>query len=675
MEKNTAIPIRELYKIPSMEFVNGFKVNSNILFEDGIVIYLNSNEIKLQRYLIDLLLLFKDMKLTSSYCINNFYNNGYLSSSTINKCFETMLIDIVNTYCKVNGSRDILDLVYETMFKLNNKIENELVYNNLQYMFSVNILDFLEFQFKENLLKSMQEVHVDKTNNKVNNTYKVLNELAYSDESLTNNIICILYKAGTINPNQLYQLLASRGYATEMDSSLFKYPIAGSFTLGLTNSLYDIAIESRGAAKAKYLGNQSIYKTEWFGRELQLVLMSVERVIDGDCGNNDYMLWFVKIDDETGKNDLPNLVGKRYFNEITQQEDVISKNDTHLIGTTVKIRTVNKCRHPNKREICSACFGDLSYSLHKHSNVGHICGTVASSKFTTNLLKTKHITSSAISSKLNLINEAKRFFNVKQNKSYAFKSGLISKSTSKFKLIITQKEFFGLKDLNSDINVYKLNLSRISRIESIIIEIDKNNKKELVPITIRDSKKYGYFTYKFLKYVLESNYVLDDYDRYVIDLSYWTTTESIITMPDLEYNFLALSENFKTELNKLKYDTVNGSVETPESLLLKLFDIINVKLDVNLAILEVIVYGYTVKDLKNGNYDLARGSKDPQLVNSDGIIHNRSVSAMYGWEKVLQATFSPSSFDGNNAISHPADVLIKPNEDIKYHREKNKIKG
>jgi hypothetical protein len=48
----------------------------------------------------------------------------------------------------------------------------------------------------------------------------------------------------------------------------------------------------------------------------------------------------------------------------------------------------------------------------------------------------------------------------------------------------------------------------------------------------------------------------------------------------------------------------------------------------------------------------------------EGILSNRSLGGSYGWERVIYTILSPGSFCGRNAVDHPLDVLICPNETI-----------
>ena len=387
----------------------------------------------------------------------------------------------------------------------------------------------------------------------------------------------------------------------------------------------------------------------------------VEKLVDGDCGSKEYVDWYIRPIEVSGKADIMNMLGKRFLNEETGLEEVITKKHTYLEGKTIKLRTAMKCKLEDKRHVCTACFGDLSYSIPKHSNIGHISATSVTQKVTQSILSTKHLTSSATSNQIVLDDTAKLFFNVKGKNNYAFKANLINKVRVKYKLIINQKDTPGIKSLRPGVNVHKLNPPRVIRIESIIIVTeDLTGNEEYYPIVIKDSNRYGSFTYEFLEYIRDEGYILDDNDRYIIDLNNWTTTTNFITMPQLEYNFLELANNIKSLFKYMAVDKTVGSKETPESMLQKLFDLTNSKLDVNIALLEVIVYAFTIMSVKDRNFDIGRNSTDPQLHRIKKIMTKRSVGGSYGYEEVKATLLSPDTFYGNNGIDHPLDVLIDP---------------
>lgn len=659
-----AIPIRELMSYSPKYLLDFLKKNNNVLFEDNKVIGLTAAEIIINRYMMQLLeRTVPDMPIKSTYSITNYYTNGIYTSKTLNSTFEVMFEDTIRY---LNYSREMTDKILETMYDIFTEINNVVIPEKLKYSSSLNVLDFLEIQFDQDLITAIQKSYEEKSHETVNKAYDTLDHIIYNKPELKNNPLAIGYISKTFNPNQVKQMLGPRGYVTEINSKIFQYPIASSFTLGLSD-IYDLTIESRSGAKALFLSNKAIQNSEYTARELQLVTMVVEELVDGDCGNNDYLPWRVRTSEEAGKSDLDNMVGKRYYDPIDKVEKFIRKSDKHLEGTTILLRTSMNCKLTNKKHICTACFGELSYNVHKHSNIGHLSTTFVTQQISQSILSTKHLTSSATSNDIKLTDVASQFFNIKNKIGYAFKPKLISGSKSNFKLIISQYDAPGLNNINPSVDLYTLHPQRVTKIASFILAITPEGPKaktEYFNINVKDGSKYGSFTYEFLEYIMKVGNTLDDLDRYVIDLSGWTTTETILTLPQVEFNFLALSNAVKSKFKYMNIVKGERSVESQESMLQGIFDLINSKLNINIALLEVMVYAFSIMSIKDKNYDLGRNSSDVQLMSIGGILSRRSLGGLYAWERVLGIIISPTVFDGRNAYNHPLDVYIKPNEVI-----------
>lgn len=673
---NKAVPVRELFKYSRNELRKGLRASKNIIFEDGVVLKLSSHEIILNRYIFELLMLVPELAITSKFSLTIQYTNGIYTAKTINKTFEIIYEAAIDAFVRPINDRSLIPVLLERMYGIFNEVYNEVIYYIINYAVSMNIKDFLDVQFHPDLIKSMQDVYEAKmlaltdgdtskpVEHLVTKTHEVLENIIFNDPSIRNNILVKGYISGTFNANQVKQMLASRGYVTEIDSSIFKWPIASSFTLGMSD-IYDITIESRSGAKALFLSNRAVQESEYSAREIQLVTMMVEKLVDGDCGSKDYVKWHVRGPEINGKSDIENMVGSRYLNEETGKEEIITKKHKHLEGKMILLRTAMKCKLLNKHHICTACFGDLSYAIHQHSSIGHICATTLTQQVTQNILSTKHITSNATTGDIKLDMIAEQFFQIKNKNGYSFKSEMLGKKNISMKLIVNQSEAYGIKDLNSTVDVYKFNPTFITRIESMLLSVTMNGKETIYPITVKNAGKYGSFTYEFLSYILTNSYTLDDYDRYVITLDNWRSSTPILTLPQVEFNFLAMSKNIKGLFKYLKIIKGERSSETQESQLQMLYDAVNTKLNINIALLSVVVYAFTIMSIRNRNYDMGRNSDDTQLMRIEGILPNRSLGGAYAWERVKHTILSPTSFDGKNAYDHPLDVLIMPNETIK----------
>ena len=674
------LPVRELFKVNPVELKNSLKSNLVILFEDGIAEPLTCKDIIFLRFLMDIFINYDLIKIRSEYNITKYYSEGEVTSKTINNFFEVVLKDVIEYYVRPMKSRKILEQLFLEMYTIVNKIYNVLTYTSQDYCNSISIRNLLDIQLDPELIKSMQDVYnIRKQSNiegidvkdKIDKTYKILDKVLRTKPKIKDTALARGYKNGTLNPNQIKQLLASRGCTTEIDSKIFKYPIASSFVLGLTD-IYDLSIESRSGAKALFLSNEAIKKSEYFARELQLITMVVEKLVDGDCGQRDYIDWYIRPRDQVTKSDLKNLVGKYYYNPETKQEEIITTKHTHLEGKMIKLRSSLNCKLQDPTAICARCFGELANTIPLHSNIGHFSSTSITEKLSQSILSTKHLTSSASTGEVHLDDEGKKFFEIKNNH-YVFLPGILTKKR-KVSLLVAQQDTYGLKDLNAKVDIFKINPERVSHINGIVIRIEHENGDITEhPIVVQESNKRGSFTSYFLHYIIQTGYTLDSNNRYVVNIDNWNHKLPIITMPELEYNFLALANNIKAIFKNIEVDKKDRtkSVDTPESLLQKVFDMVNTKLDVNISLLEVVVYAFTIRSIKDNDYRLGRNAPDRQLAKAISIITNRSLGGGYGWQYVSNLIMSPKSFYHTSNVPHPLDVLIKPEATVReYHPER-----
>lgn len=658
------VHIRELMKFPPHELLTGLKNSLTVVWDDGVETDMSSKEIIVNRWALDILNGIPPIPLVSRYNITNYYSGGLYVAKTINKLYEAIVKDVTDILVKGNNDRSVLRELYRNMYNVVNDMYIHIIYDIPEYAVTLDILDFVEVQIKEELLKSLVELKKDIKPDNVNKTYAVLDKLLTKDPTLADNRLSKGYISGTFNPNQLKQILAARGYGTELNSELFKTPIYSSYCVGLYN-IYAMAVESRGAAKALFVSTKAIQTSEYFARELQLVTMNVEKLVDGDCGNREYIDWFVRPADETTKADLPNLIGKYYLNEKGEEEEITAKHK-HLEGATIKIRSAMNCKCKEANSICTRCFGALSYGLFPHTNIGHVSATSLTQKISQSILSTKHLVSSATSADISLDDNAKLFFNVVKKNYYGFKKEMLTNKDFKLRLIVSQYEAYGIKNLSKNTDITKLYPNKLSRINSIKLELT-DSKGEVIeyPIEIRNGNKRGSFTIPFLAYIIKHGYVIDDLDRYIIDLSNWKNEGPVIGLPEIEFNFLELVKQIKHEFTSIKAPSKTTKAPiTKEMLLQKLFDLVNRKLDVNIALLEVIIYAFTIQSHANKDYRLSRGSVDPQLASIQDIIVHRSVGGLYAWQSVMKYILNPTSFNGENNIDHIMDIMLRPKETL-----------
>ena len=660
------IHIRTLFKI-SLEEIRELRTNLNIVFEDGVELKdLNYKHIIVFRFLLDFINEIKPMEITSDIWIDNYLENGYFNKSTYTKMYSTILKKYVEKYIKPTYDITLLKPLLQGMYRAINKIPRYLNDVIGKYVISVDIQDIIYVQFQEELLESIKEVHEHPSQANILKSYDTLDRIV-REKLDKENIIRLIYLSGMVSLNQIKQLFGSRGYLTELDNSIFKYPMSNSFTLGAKN-IYELTIESRAGAKALYLSTKAIQNSEYMARELQLAGMYIERIEWTDCGQKDYKEFLIT------ENNFKNFIGKRFYNEETQQEDTVRQElKDKLIGKDVKIRIATRCKLRDKKKVCAACIGDLAFSILPHFNLGHVAITTVTRDITQSILSTKHLTGSATSGEIVLRPDVEKYFTLRNKNKLFINKQLAERKTVDLYLHILQSEvptfYTALKKNLQDINLNQ------GSVENIILEIkdNRNNEHKFESLNMKAGSRRPQLSINMWNYLIKNRdrITLNEYDHYVIPLDEWNHKDPIFKYEEKEFDFAALSKQFKSLLESRKYlkDRKTGRYipeYTPEVLLEKLFELVNTKLSVNIAKLEILVYAFIAQDFNNRDYDLGRNSKYRDLIGLKFAIAGRSLGSALNWDENAKKVYYPHSYIPDKKPDHPLDVLLSPNEVVKY---------
>lgn len=132
--------------------------------------------------------------------------------------------------------------------------------------------------------------------------------------------------------------------------------------------------------------------------------------------------------------------------------------------------------------------------------------------------------------------------------------------------------------------------------------------------------------------------------------------------------------NLKSLLDKKDIaELIEGSVtqmrnrdnaQNPNAIIVELCDVVNSKLNVNLAVLEITLYAACVVSTLDGNYSLPKSWTHSEHGASKDTIAHRSSSAAMAYEDQKETILNPDSFFHNDRPSHPMDVFLLPREVI-----------
>lgn len=99
---------------------------------------------------------------------------------------------------------------------------------------------------------------------------------------------------------------------------------------------------------------------------------------------------------------------------------------------------------------------------------------------------------------------------------------------------------------------------------------------------------------------------------------------------------------------------------SPDAFLAELYDLVNSKLVINLAVLEVVMYGIMVVSALDENYSLPKPYTDSGLGVMRLIMTRRSLSALLAYQGIKPAIIDPINYIGKNRMPHIFDDVVMP---------------
>lgn len=640
-----------------------------LVFEDG-ELQTNARETCYSSYAWDFHRQFPDTPILMKHHVNFVLKGKRLSSGTHLTLFGNVLWSVHDTYIQRDYSQGdpqnqvhFRDLLAEIVYRLINRMYNDLSYRLEEFVASVDILDFLNIS-EHPRIKEATSDELEPTRENVDNSYAVVRDVVMNSSDFNGNMLVLAAKSGLIKFDQFLQCMAVRGYLTDTNSNQFKTPVMRNYFRGL-RKFYDSLVESRSAAKALLFSKAPLQDAEYFSRRLQLMCQVVHNLHIGDCGSTEYIHWHVRkrqveLGNVLSPGDLPQLAGKYYLTDEGVLK-AIKASDEHLIGKTIKLRSVLHCKHPDPYGICSTCFGQLAESVPADTNIGQMTCTSLAQKTSQNVLSVKHLDNSATIAGIILAPEAKKYLKVSTDEnSYVLSEYLIGKDV---KLIIPSVQASSLTDIMEVERVEDLNITRISELTEIGFQVTENGILDRLSIPVNINRRLASMTYPLLNFIRKHGWGIDEFGNYIVDLKGYNWNEPILTLPLKHFNMsdhsAEISMLLESSVSKMQERDHNAS---PDAMIVELFDLVNSKLNVNLAVLETVLYASTVVSIEDGNYDLPKPWTKRNLGVMTLTMTHRSLSAAMAFEKHHETLLSPSSYIETNRVEHPFDRLLLPDQ-------------
>ena len=479
--------------------------------------------------------------------------------------------------------------------------------------------------------------------------------------------------------NQVCKSIGVRGYPKELNGRVFRHLARGNYLFGMLN-LYEFAADSRGSAEHLAATESPLQDSEYFSRRLQLQTWVLTRIDYSDCGTKQTIPFFVRsagIDtatDEKRESSLKFIVGKIYIDPKTGREEVVKSTDTHLENTTIQVRSVLTCEHPDPHAVCQHCFGTLANNHSRWANLGVVSATTVVSKISQKTLGTNHHISSGHGSGIVFTNELRKYFRRgPKNTDYVLQPNLMKFD---LKLIVSRDSSLGLVDIMNSNEIDGVNTERITGFEKMrLIAVEpKTGIDHGGTITIGQDKRSASMSIALLEYIRRHGFTTDSRNNFVISLNDWNIEDVIFTLPDIQVSFSAHG-NAIAELVESKLENLSerATEEAPLRVLMQLFDMVTSKLDVNIAALECIVY--CLQQVSVDNFSMGRLSKTPILGIGKQLIWQRSLGTAFAFQEWSSLLIDPRTYDERRPRpSTPMDAAIDPRGYL-YHHSKTYVNG
>ena len=647
------------------ELFNNLEGDFILVFRDKEVTS-NEKEVCFSSFCWDLFRAYPDTPILSKHLVSSVYKNGEMPNNGTLTLLNNVLWSVYDTYVTTYTDRQLLlDDLAKRAYDIVNDLYNDLSYRLEEYASTIDILDFIQVTKSANVVKILDAM--DLTQESMDKTTKALEDQIRTSPEFKNNPLAISARVGTSRLAQVLQCIGPRGFLTDIDSNIYARPIKSSYISGI-RTLYDSAIESRSAAKSLTNSEKPLQSSQYFSRRQQLNCMNIATLHFGDCGSTHYLLWNIRDarfegPTQTGSCDLNTLEGKYYLNEETNRLEIIRKTDTHLIGKTVKLRSVIAgCNHPDPNGVCEVCFGEMSLSVPKNSNLGHLTCITMTSILSQLILSTKHFDGSSTVEGIVLKPFEKKYLHAETNgNSYYLNKNLSNKNVE---ISIPSSNAIGLPDVKRIDDINKLNITRVSEFSVMKIKVTDNEgegTEEAVNVFVNNRRSS--FTHDFLSFIKEKGYSINDELFYVFNLDGWDYDKPITTLPMRHYNMGDLQTEIANLLESTSKDVdKRNTLVSPDAMLFELHDLVNKRLQINISILEVILYSSMIVDAATYNYDLPKPWTTKGLGVLKQLMLQRSLSGQMAYQNHRVTYLEPLSYINTNRLNHVFDCILLPKE-------------
>lgn len=484
-----------------------------------------------------------------------------------------------------------------------------------------------------------------------------ISEVILKDPVLRHNGLSKALRHEVVALNQTLQCVGPRGFVTDIDSELFPDAVRMGFVHGLTQ-LADSMMESRSASQSTLFSKGPMQDSEYFNRCEQLAASTIHYIHNSDCGSRNYMPVTI-----SSFALLADLEGAYYLNEETEQEEYLTRKHTHLIGKTIKKRTVLTCIHPNPYEVCARCFGELAVSIPRKTNIGYTAAAQLQGPVGQLILSNKHYLGSASVDPIIISDYDAQFISLGTDENCIYINRRLA--NSHLFIAFEEKEAPNLIDVIHTDHAATLSPFRISEVRYMQFTVRSNDGETSNLVDVHTETRVGALSRDFLLYIKSNGYEITDNEKrdknvYRVDMSNWDYDKPIIQMPLKHFNtvdYMKSIESFIKGGSKRNAKSLTA-YDTPYGALIALHDLVSLRLSVNVAYLEIIILATLVKSRKYQDYSLPTDRANGESARYNMIMALHSLASALAHEGQEEVIYSPESFIYKVRPRHPLDNLV-----------------
>lgn len=543
-----------------------------------------------------------------------------------------------------------------------NECYNQVTINMPAYHATLSMFEINEVW--QNPLVRAANTNIDPTTHGIENVaYKGLKSAFMDPNNFIGNSIIEGLKSGTQKIEQLYQAFGPRGFPTDINSDIFPEPVLEGYIEGIWG-LYENMVESRSGTKALLYNKELLRVTEYFNRKSQLIAQYVKNLHPGDCGA-DYVTYPVM------KGYLRSMNGKFYLNEETGLMDVMTGEETHLIGKRIKVRSVVGCIHKDPQGICSTCYGLLSDNIPHGTNIGQVAAVSMGDKITSSVLSTKHTDATSAVEQYKLGGIEASYMRVgSQSETLYLKKELVGKG---YTLKISRNEAANLADVLMIDNLHGYPPGSASEMTKIglVREVGGVEVGDVLQVSLYNRR--ASLSLDMLKHIKEVRWELDNRDNILINLDGFDFNLPFLTLPYKHVNMYEVMKRFQsflhsgsdTEGSKLSSDKVGFTSKTYlknySSIIegvVALASLTNEKISLPFTHCEVLAYAMTVKSIQRKDFNLPKPGIDGQFEKYNKLMQSRDLAGTMAFEKQHEPFANPASFLNTQRNDHPYVLAV-----------------